>query len=205
MSRSAIAGLVLLGTLLAGAPTALARTQQDLAYPSERVWNAAVRLLRLDLGCTITERDVEVGYVIFEYREGGRSYPGSVELLRISTEETQDATRVFVSIPAMPRYVEIMIADRLARKMVEEFGEPVRRPRAQPGGQRPTGGGRQDGRQEGDGGRAGRDGTGGGSSSGSGSAAGSGSRGRSGTTRSGSTRSGSTRRTGSGWAVGGPR
>ncbi|MCC7535346.1 MAG: hypothetical protein IT379_04000 [Deltaproteobacteria bacterium] len=151
MSRGGVLAIVLALGSLSTASTAFARTQQDIPYPTERVWNAAVRLLRLDLGCAITERDVEVGYVMFEYREGARSHPGSIELLRTSIDDVPDGTRVFVSIPAMPRYVEIMIAERLARKMLEEFGEPVRRPRAQQqqGGRSQQQGARREGREGG--------------------------------------------------------
>lgn len=107
---------------------AAARKSTDFAYRWEQVWSASVRMVRVDLRYPIVEQDSSIGYVLFEYRDRGRSYPGSVELVRV-TEGRHDRVRVVVQIPAMPSYIEQMLLDRLARKLRDEFGEPPPPPR----------------------------------------------------------------------------
>ncbi len=115
--------------------TGAARTVRDEPYPMETTWNAAVRLVRIDMGLTINERDQDLGYFTFTYREGARSVPGSVELVRTEIDGRPGA-RIIVQIPQMPTYVESLILTRLGRKLRSEFGEPpppvVRRPTPPP-------------------------------------------------------------------------
>ena len=111
--------------------TAEARTVRDEPYSMETTWNAAVRLVRIDMGMPILERDQDLGFFTFTYREGARSVQGSVELVRTEVDGRPGA-RIIVQIPQMPTYVESLILTRLARKLRSEFGEPpppvVRRP-----------------------------------------------------------------------------
>jgi hypothetical protein len=119
-----------------------ARLQQDHAYRYEQVWSAAIRVIRVDYGCTIVERDEETGFFTFEWREGNRTYPGSMEVIRVRVDN-QDQVRVVAQVPQMPTYVERMILDRLARKLIEDYGEPQRpppRPRPTRPGETPDGG-----------------------------------------------------------------
>lgn len=108
---------------LATATTANARSVRDEPYPSDVTWNAAVRLVRVDFGFAITERDHDLGYFTFQWREGRRTVPGSVELVN-TTVDGRTGTRVIVQIPQMPTYVESMLLARLGRKLRQEFGEP---------------------------------------------------------------------------------
>ena len=48
-------------------------------------------------------------------------------MIRVRVNE-QDQVRVVAQVPQMPTYVERMILDRLARKLVEDYGEPIRPP-----------------------------------------------------------------------------
>ena len=116
---------VAFGTILATlAPhVAEARVSSEFPYPRDRVWNAAIRLMRVDFGCTLNDRDEESGFFMFEYPEGTRKHAGSLELVPTRVEG-RDGVRVVVQIPNMPSYVERMISDRLGRKLVEDFGEP---------------------------------------------------------------------------------
>ena len=118
-------------TLVLAPATALARTSQDYPYPVDQAWNASLRLVRVDLRCPVTDRDQDSGYLLFDYVDGSHTYPGSVELVHTRVEG-RDGARVVVQIPAMPSYVERMILDRLARKLVEDFGEPAPAPRPPP-------------------------------------------------------------------------
>lgn len=103
---------------------ALARREDTFGYPISRVWTSAVRLLRVDFECPITEKDREEGYFFFEYTDHGRKYPGSVELVPVK-QNGVDSVRVVIQVPAMPTYVESLMLDRLGRKLREDFGEPV--------------------------------------------------------------------------------
>lgn len=102
---------------------ASARREDTYNYPFTRVWTSAVRLLRVDFECPITEKDRDEGYFFFEYTDHNRKYPGSVELVPVK-EHGIDSVRVVVQVPAMPTYVESMMLDRLGRKLKEDFGEP---------------------------------------------------------------------------------
>ncbi|MBI5516149.1 MAG: hypothetical protein HY909_20360 [Deltaproteobacteria bacterium] len=139
MKRWSLAAVVLTALLAPSAATA--RSVRDEPYPYETTWNAALRLLRIDLGCTIQERDQEVGYFTFTWREGTRTYPGSVELVRAQVDG-RAGTRVIVQVPQMPTYVETLVLSRLGRKLRTEYGEPPalpppRRPEAPPPGDPP--------------------------------------------------------------------
>ena len=104
--------------------TAEARTVRDEPYPMETTWNAAVRLVRIDMGMPILERDQEMGFFTFTYREGNRTVQGSMEMVRTEVDGRPGA-RVIVQIPQMPTYVESLILTRLGRKLRSEFGEPA--------------------------------------------------------------------------------
>ena len=104
--------------------TAEARRSDTHAYRYEQVWRSAVRLVRVDYGFPVRDRDPEIGFVLFDYVDQGRSYPGSLELVR-GTESRREIVRVTINIPAMPSYIERMVLDRLTRKLREEYGSPL--------------------------------------------------------------------------------
>jgi hypothetical protein len=103
---------------------ASARKQTDLRYPFDQVWNAALRLVRVDMRMPVTDRDPEAGYVLFEYLDNGKHYPGSLELVR-GERDARPLTKTVVQVQGMPGYVEQMLLDKLQRKLREEFGEPL--------------------------------------------------------------------------------
>src|SRR3954462_4858395 len=87
--------------------------QASVAYESrytfEQTFGTALRLLRVDLGCKITEKDVDNGYRLFDYTssESGKQVPhGSVEVVR-----TRQGSHVSVQLTSLPRYHEQMIVD----------------------------------------------------------------------------------------------
>jgi hypothetical protein len=103
--------------------TVLAKKTEDFRHSYDQVWGAAVRLIRVDQGYPIKDRDETVGYFLFDYRDDGRLYPGSVELVRIQ-DQGGGPIRVVIQIPAMPSYIERMLLDKLERKLLDEYGEP---------------------------------------------------------------------------------
>ena len=107
------------------ASPAEASSQRDSQYAYRQVWPAAVRLLRVDLGHDILEKDSEAGYVLFEAREEGKTFRGSLELVRLEGEG-QKRVRIIVRIADRPSYVELGLLDRLERKLRDEYGPPPR-------------------------------------------------------------------------------
>ena len=127
------AALLLTSALLCPA-TSLAKKTEDFRHSYDQVWGAAVRLIRVDQGYPIKDRDETVGYFLFDYRDDGRTYPGSVELVRIE-DQGGGPIRVVIQIPAMPSYIERMLLDKLQKKLIDEYGEPpppVKRPDEEP-------------------------------------------------------------------------
>ena len=100
-----------------------AKKAEDFRHSYDQVWGAAIRLIRVDQGYPIKDRDPSVGYFLFDYQDDGRTYPGSVELVRIE-DQGGGPVRVVIQIPAMPSYIERMLLDKLEKKLVDEYGEP---------------------------------------------------------------------------------
>jgi len=108
--------------------TSQAKKTADFRHTYEQVWGAAVRMIRVDQGYAIKDRDEAVGYFLFDYRDDGRKYPGSVELVRIE-DQGGGPIRAVIKIPAMPSYIERMLLDKLRKKLINEFGEPAPPPK----------------------------------------------------------------------------
>ena len=108
--------------------TSQAKKTADFRHTYEQVWGAAVRMIRVDQGYAIKDRDEAVGYFLFDYRDDGRKYPGSVELVRIE-DQGGGPIRAVIQIPAMPSYIERMLLDKLRKKLNNEFGEPAPPPK----------------------------------------------------------------------------
>jgi hypothetical protein len=115
--------ILLLASWLLPGP-AYARKQQEMSYRFDQIWNAALRLIKVDLRMTVTDRDPEGGYVLFDYVASGKRYPGSIELVA-QNEGARKKTLVVVQVQGMPTYVEQMILDKLGKKLVNEVGEPI--------------------------------------------------------------------------------
>lgn len=122
MRRSAPVLALLLGLLVPA--SARARLSEEYGYDYDQVWRAAVRLVAVDFRFPVTERDADIGYLLFEYQDQGRSYHGSVELVRARATDGSERVRVVVQVPGMPSYVERMILDRFSRKLGDDYGPP---------------------------------------------------------------------------------
>lgn len=122
-------GSVLILALALLVPSFSSARRSDVhAYRYEQLWRSVVRLVRVDYGFTVRDRDEEVGYLLFDYEDSGRTHPASFELVRVQ-EDGREQVRVAVSIPAMPSYIERMLLDRLQRKLRDEHGQPLPPPR----------------------------------------------------------------------------
>lgn len=123
----AILASLVLAAVLAIVTDAHAGASYTSPYTYEQTYGTALRLLRVDLDVKITEKDPELGYVLFEYQSpesGKRVSNGSLEVVR-----ARDTVHVSVQLPQMPSYHEQMIVDALAKKLVGEHGDPPRRKR----------------------------------------------------------------------------
>jgi hypothetical protein len=113
-----------LAFVLISAGGAQAKREQVFAYPYSRVWTAALRMVRVDFASPITEKDSDAGYFLFDFPNNGRSYAGSVEVVRV-VERGMERARVVVQVPEMPSYFEQLLLDKLTRKLGAEYGQPV--------------------------------------------------------------------------------
>jgi len=112
-----------------------AKSTYESPYGYERTWNAALRLVRVDNGWKVTEKDDTSGYLLFEYRspESSKASPGSLELVR--GRDANANVGVLAQLPQMPHYHEQVLLDALAGKMRREYGDPPTRnirPRGEP-------------------------------------------------------------------------
>jgi hypothetical protein len=118
----------LLGALLVLAPAspASAKSAYDSAYGFDRTWNAGLRLVRVDLGLKVTEKDDANGYLLFDYKSpesGQKPVPGSMEFIK----GKDGSVRVVVQIAQMPGYHEQVLVDNLQRKLRTEYGDPPKK------------------------------------------------------------------------------
>ena len=108
-----------------------AKKTEVFRHTYEQVWGAAIRLIRVDQGYPIKDRDEGVGYFLFDYQDDGRTYPGSVELIRIEGKGAPEIL-VVMQIPAMPSYIERMLLDKLGKKLGHDYGQPPPPPSEEP-------------------------------------------------------------------------
>ena len=102
-----------------------ARSEKTVGWDAAKVYPAAVRFLRIDVGATVIEKDAEAGYVLFELREEGRTFRGALEIVKID-KDGREQVRLVLSIADRPEYVEVALLDRLEAKLRSEHGSPRR-------------------------------------------------------------------------------
>lgn len=123
MRRHLLAGLLGIAVLLP-ATSASARLSEEYTYTYDQMWSAAVRLIAVDFRFPIEQRDEEIGFLLFRYRDNGREFNGSLELVRFEGDHGTPQVRVTMQVPQMPTYVERMLLDRFTRKLTSEYGQP---------------------------------------------------------------------------------
>jgi hypothetical protein len=124
------AALALPALVIFRASDAGASVAYDTPYSFEQTYGTAMRLIRVDLGCIITEKDPANGYLLFEYtsvESGSRVHRGSLEIVR-----GRESTHVAVQLPTLPQYHEQMILDALNKKLAAEHGSPPAKPKPAP-------------------------------------------------------------------------
>lgn len=119
--------LALASAVATPAPPAEARSEKTLAYVRDQVWPTAVRFLVVDERLTIGDKDAEAGYVLFQLREDGKTFRGSLEVMTVVVEGRANV-RFVIQIEDRPSWVEIAMLQRLERKLRAEHGAPSPRP-----------------------------------------------------------------------------
>ncbi len=121
------------GAIVFTGQPAEAESSYESTYGFDRTWNAALRMIRVDMGCKITEKDDQSGYLMFEYHpsDSKKVSSGSMEFIR--SRDQDGSVRLVLQLPQMPRYHEQVMIDTLVRKMRAEYGDaPQPKPRQAP-------------------------------------------------------------------------
>jgi hypothetical protein len=121
----ALAASALFAALVRSGPVE-AKASFDSPYTLAQTYNAALRMVRVDLGLPITERDPSAAYLLFDYKStesGQKVVPGSIEML-----DSGKTIKVVIQLSQMPRYHEQVMSDLLVKKLREEYGDPAPRP-----------------------------------------------------------------------------
>jgi len=114
---------------LTWASTCPAKVSETTGYTKSQALNCAFRYLRVDSAFKITEQDLDLGYLLFEYPTGNgdRTTTGSVEVI-----ERQDEVVLIVQIPKLPSYHESVLIRGLVSKLRADYGEPPKSRKGQP-------------------------------------------------------------------------
>jgi hypothetical protein len=109
--------------LLTWTSSVSARVTETTEYTKQQAINSAFRYLRVDSAFKITERDLDLGYLLFEYPTGSgdQTTTGSVEVI-----EREDEVLLIVQIAQLPSYHESRLIHGLVRKLRADYGEPPR-------------------------------------------------------------------------------
>lgn len=122
--------MLALGTLLLGLPAG-ARVEAECGYSKAQTYSGALRYLRVDLGYEVLEKDPDAAYLVFRYLQPGQ--PKSTSTGTLEVVDRGDGVRVFVRLPSMPEYHEVVLRDGLMKKLRDEYGvPPQKKPAAKP-------------------------------------------------------------------------
>lgn len=120
--------IALVALLLVSSSPADAKSSRKLSFRYEQIWPTAVRFLRVDEGLKILEKDVDTGYVLFELKDEGKIFQGSLEVIRRKDDSKRDAVEILLQLSDRPSYMESSILDRLLKKVRAELGTPKEAP-----------------------------------------------------------------------------
>ena len=110
---------------------ATARSEKTLAYPRDQVWPTAVRFLVVDERVKVIEKDADAGYVLFELKDDGKVFRGSLEVMTV-TKDKRTSVRFVLQIEDRPDWLEVAMLTRLERKLRAELGTPAPPPAQDP-------------------------------------------------------------------------
>lgn len=102
-----------------------AKAEGESPYTLPQTYGAALRLLRVDLGLEVTEKDAEASYLLFRYRlleDPKRVVDGAIEFVSLTNR-----VKIIVKLPQLPESHERLLRDKLVRKLRDDYGEPPKR------------------------------------------------------------------------------
>ncbi len=108
-----------------------ARSEKTLAYQRDEVWPTAVRFLVVDERVKVIEKDADAGYVMFELKDDGKLFRGSLEVMTVERDKRK-SVRFVLQIEDRPDWLEIAMLTRLERKLRAELGAPAPPPAKDP-------------------------------------------------------------------------
>lgn len=125
---SKILALACLSATCCWSDAAWPRAEEVLAYTKAQSFRSALRYLRVDQGFEVVEKDMESGYLLFEYPHSP-SQPKDSPKVRGSVEviERSDETALVVQLPDLPSYHERMLIEGLLEKLRTDYGVPPSR------------------------------------------------------------------------------
>ena len=94
-------------------------------YTLGQTFGAALRMLRVDLGLEVLEKDPDASYLLFRYRlveDPKRIVDGAIELVDLTNR-----VKIIIKIPQLPESHERLLRDRLVKKLRDDYGEPPKR------------------------------------------------------------------------------
>jgi hypothetical protein len=106
--------------LLFVSTNSFARAHSEVPYSLAEAFSTAVRFVRVDKGCKVTDQDPNAAFVTFEYTDEGKLRRGSVEIWK-----TKDGSSVQVTLGDEPHYMELRWVELIGRKLKEERGTPT--------------------------------------------------------------------------------
>ena len=109
------------------AAPASARSEKTFAYPRDQAWPTAVRFIRVDESLKIIEKDADAGYLLFELRDEGKIWKGSLEAISV-TVDGRPLVKFVITIEDRPSYLETTMLVKLERKLRDELGTPAPAP-----------------------------------------------------------------------------
>jgi hypothetical protein len=123
--RYAVALVLLLDLALTWNLPAHARAQTDLPYAVGEAFSTAVRFVRVDRGCKVTDKDAEAAFVAFECDDAGKIRRGSFELFRVTGQgPSREMVRTQVTLGDETHGMELRWLELFERKLREERGTP---------------------------------------------------------------------------------
>ncbi len=75
----------------------------------------------------VVEKDADAGYVLFELKEDGKTFRGSLEVID-ATKDGRHVVRFVIAIEDRPAWLEVEMLTRLERKLRAELGAPAPAP-----------------------------------------------------------------------------
>lgn len=111
-----------------------AKNARTFDYRYDSIWSSTIRMLRVDRGYEVTDKDRDNGYILFVFPGSGavKKCPASLEIVAFVDERGYRRRRVQLSIAHQPSYVEVSVLDALERKLHDEHGDPPPAQRDEP-------------------------------------------------------------------------